>query len=314
MKKLLTALLFLVLLITLIPCSANSTANSTADPTANERVYIEHATRTNLLGMSTTALSGAHIDSSIFTRHDLTVLHYFATWSADCIKELQFMQEAKEAFGSNTAILGLLHEDAVSTPAAALDIINDLGISYPVVHLDSVLETLVNESNYIPQTFFVDSAGNVIYRFVGTFSSYSVLEAMIEANLPPNETFYTVRFFDGLTGALLKTQRVLQGGSAFPPKPPAHSGYEFVSWTGNYINVQHDENVYARYVEIQPPPMLGDVDGDGSITFVDSLLVARYALELPTSDFNLNVADINEDGSVDFNDSLMIFRIALQIE
>lgn len=264
--------------------------------------------------MSTTTLSGTHIDASIFSSHELTVLHYFATWSADCVQEIPLIQEAKYAFGEQVAVLGLLHEDATSTPSAALALFDELGISYPAVHLDSVLTSLVNEYNYIPQTILVDSAGNVVNHFVGTFSDYSTLEAMIESHLPSGEIYYSVQFYDGISGELIKRQRVAQGGSAVPPKPPRHLGYEFTGWDGNYTNVQHNEDVYARYDEVGSLPALGDVDGDGSITFSDALLIARHTLGLAVVGFNLDVADINEDGNVDFNDAILVLRIALEIE
>ncbi len=305
MKKFIPSILVLVLILSLMPFAAS------AVNTPNNNVP---ALRTNLSGMSTTTLSGANIDSSIFSSHELTVLHYFATWSADCVREIKLLQEANYAFGQEVAVLGLLHEDATSTPSTALALFDELNISYPAVHLDSVLTSLVSEYNYIPQTILVDSAGNVVNHFVGTFSDYSTLEAMIESFLPSDEVFYTVRFYDEITGELIKRQRVLQGGSALPPKPPKHLGYEFTGWDGNYTNVQHNEDVYARYNEVGPLPVLGDVDGDGSITFSDALLIARHTLGLAVSGFNSDVADINEDGGIDFNDAILVLRIALEIQ
>lgn len=305
MKKFIPSILVLVLILSIMPFAAS------AVNTPNNNVP---TLRTNLSGMSTTTLSGTNIDASIFSSHELTVLHYFATWSADCVREINLLQEANLAFGQQVAVLGLLHEDATSTPSAALALFNELNISYPAVHLDSVLTSLVSEYNYIPQTILVDSAGNVVKHFVGTFSDYSTLEAMIESCLPSSEIFYTVRFYDGISGELIKRQRVLQGGSALPPKPPKHLGYEFTGWDGNYTNVQHNEDVYARYNEVGPLPVLGDVDGDGSITFSDALLIARHTLGLAVSGFNSDIADINEDGGIDFNDAILVLRIALEIQ
>lgn len=305
MKKIISSILIVVLVLSLTPFAASAVNSSNTNAPA---------LRTNLSGMSTTTLSGANIDASIFSSHKLTVLHYFATWSADCVREIQLMQEANYAFGQQVAVLGLLHEDATSTPSAALALFSELNINYPAVHLDSVLISLVSEYNYIPQTILVDSAGNVVNHFVGTFSDYSALEAMIEEFLPSGEIFYTVCFYDGISGELIKRQRVLQGGNAFLPKPPTHLGYEFAGWQGNYMNIQHNEDVYARYNEVGPMPVLGDVDSDGSITLSDALLIARHTLGLMVSSFNSDVADINEDGAIDFNDAILVLRIALQIE
>ncbi len=298
MKRLLSFILIIALL---LPYSIGAQA------------YASYAQKSNLAGISTETLTGTHIDGSYFSGHKLTILHYFATWSADCLNELNFMQEAYTAFEDQAAVLGLLHEDATSTAEAALSICEELGIEYPTVHLDAILSELVSGADYIPQTFFVDSSGNVIHSFIGTFSDYEVLEAMIEQLLTSNDTYYTVSFYDGLTGGLLKRQRVVHGGTAAPPRAPIHDGYEFDRWDGNYHNVTQNENVYARYIKLDVHPILGDVDGDGSITFADAILIARYSLGVELLDFNFSVADVNEDGNINFNDSLLTLRIALQL-
>lgn len=58
---------------------------------------------------------------------------------------------------------------------------------------------------------------------------------------------YTVRFEDGYTGAILKTEQVKAGGSATPPAAPKRDGYEFVGWMGEYKSVYADSVVYAMW-------------------------------------------------------------------
>lgn len=58
---------------------------------------------------------------------------------------------------------------------------------------------------------------------------------------------YTVRFEDGYSGAILKTERVKAGNNATPPAPPKRDGYEFVGWMGTYKSVYADSVVYAMW-------------------------------------------------------------------
>ena len=46
---------------------------------------------------------------------------------------------------------------------------------------------------------------------------------------------------------VLKVESVVKGDSATPPADPVHAGYRFTGWSGNYIGVTRDENVYATY-------------------------------------------------------------------
>lgn len=69
-------------------------------------------------------------------------------------------------------------------------------------------------------------------------------------------------------------------------------------------------NVTARFTEA--PALPGDVDGSGSVTANDALLVLRAALGL-IDGIDASVADVDGTGTVTANDALMILRCALGI-
>ena len=59
--------------------------------------------------------------------------------------------------------------------------------------------------------------------------------------------------------------------------------------------------------------LMGDVDGDGSLSYNDALMVLRYSISLgeladPT------LADIDGDGQVTYNDALVILRRSIGLE
>lgn len=66
---------------------------------------------------------------------------------------------------------------------------------------------------------------------------------------------------------------------------------------------------------LPPPILLGDIDGDYTITTNDALLILRYVLtgvnSSPHPGFPDGQADINYDGIIDTLDALMLLRIAM---
>ena len=63
----------------------------------------------------------------------------------------------------------------------------------------------------------------------------------------PETVRYTVTFLDGITGEVLKTEKVEKGEDALPPEAPVHSGYTFTKWSGDYTNVTARVDVTATY-------------------------------------------------------------------
>lgn len=57
---------------------------------------------------------------------------------------------------------------------------------------------------------------------------------------------YDINFYD-MDGKLIDAQKIACGNSAVAPDAPAHKGYTFVKWAGNYENVNHSSNVRAVY-------------------------------------------------------------------
>ena len=59
------------------------------------------------------------------------------------------------------------------------------------------------------------------------------------------------------------------------------------------------------------PANTGDVNGDGSISIVDALMVAQYAVGLNPQNFNVNNADADCNGSVNIVDALIIAQYSV---
>ena len=84
------------------------------------------------------------------------------------------------------------------------------------------------------------------------------------------------------------------------------SDYEFY-WTQLFYNVSVPlEDEYIPSESQQPEIIKGDVDGDGSITSYDALLVSMMVVESMEKD--IEKGDLNDDGKVNMVDALIILQ------
>jgi hypothetical protein len=59
--------------------------------------------------------------------------------------------------------------------------------------------------------------------------------------------------------------------------------------------------------------LMGDVSGDGKLSYIDALMILRYSLGMEQLK-NPSAADINGDGNINYNDALTVLRISIGLE
>lgn len=94
-------------------------------------------------------------------------------------------------------------------------------------------------------------------------------------------------------------------------------GWNFEGELGCGDRVNHNacmfifDGLFDHSVTEEPDPgiLMGDVNGDGTVSAQDALLVLRYSMEImDLTEDQLAAADVNADGSVDSADAIMILR------
>ncbi|MDO4567880.1 MAG: choice-of-anchor J domain-containing protein [Clostridia bacterium] len=225
---------------------------------------------------------------------------------------------------------------AISTDGTAYTIERYFGGLYEI-DLDTGAATLIGNTGYEPaadQSMTYDHNNNrLVWALYCVNSESGITDGLVEIDPKTaatswlgsvNEGFVTqlvglfcvpeheaesrtVEFIDGVTGGVIEARTVETGSviTAFPDAP-AHAGFVFAGWTYDGSPVMANIQVFAQYA------LLGDVDGDGTVTTLDALLVMRYASGLGELDeAQLLVGDANGDGDVNMSDALLMLRTAM---
>ncbi len=114
--------------------------------------------------------------------------------------------------------------------------------------------------------------------------------------------------FHNTDGSVIETQNVSMGDTAVAPEMPEfisdpEGDYRFFGWDSELSNITGDMDVYPVYC------MIGDVNGDGAVDSVDSMLAMRIALGfIVATDIQGFAADVDFDDSVTSVDSMLILR------
>lgn len=112
---------------------------------------------------STTDLYGNPVSSDIFSQADLTIINVWGTFCGPCIGEMPALAAWDKQLPDNVQIIGVLCDVEVGgDTSAALSIVNGSGVTYMNLLYNNSLIPLLNQSQYVPTTYFVDRNGNMV--------------------------------------------------------------------------------------------------------------------------------------------------------
>lgn len=127
---------------------------------------------------SVTSISGENIEISSLPQ-DLRVIHFWASWCVTCKDEAPALEEAWEQYrgGQEVLFLGVATSD---NDQDARGFISDMGVTYPnTLDPDGQIADLFT-AMAIPETFFLDKQGVVLYRQVGAFRNSQQIIQIID--------------------------------------------------------------------------------------------------------------------------------------
>ena len=177
MKKMISVLLLLVIALSLASCGKSDT-NGGASTTIAEAQQGASASEqdeykpVSLGDFSAQDFDGNTVSKDIFADYDLTMVNLWTTTCSYCIEEMPILNELRKEFQDDGVRFNIIsvcmdvgntneiNEDSLKK---AKEIIKTTGVEYPTLIPDSVLlEGRLKGIQAFPESFFVDSEGNVV--------------------------------------------------------------------------------------------------------------------------------------------------------
>ncbi len=122
-----------------------------------------------------TSFDGQRIQLSDF-RGRIVVLNFWATWCPPCRVEAPVLQRAAERLESaGVTILGI---DVWDEPAAAIEFLREVGVTYPNAEDATRLIPVEFGVTGLPETFVVDRQGVLLRRWVGPLTDEDLDELL----------------------------------------------------------------------------------------------------------------------------------------
>jgi len=162
MKKILSWLLIVALLFGCTPKAPSPQATATepaAEATPSNTTIEPEPAAEKQFRFSTTDLDGNAVDESIFDGYDLIMLNFWAYWCGPCVREMPELEKLHQAY-PNVLLLGVIVDDSDMDETRA--IVENAGVTYPVLYPEGDLAKLAQNCQYIPTTFFLKPNGMLI--------------------------------------------------------------------------------------------------------------------------------------------------------
>lgn len=125
-------------------------------------------------------LDGDLVRSSDFLGK-VTVVNFWASWCQPCRVEMPLLNQMVDDYPeSDFAVVGIAQDP--ESPEAIADVLEELGIRYPIALTDGTLEQAVGGIPVIPGTMVVDRDGQVVDKRLG-LADETELRTLIESLL-----------------------------------------------------------------------------------------------------------------------------------
>ncbi len=126
------------------------------------------------INFSATDINGNSVSLSDYSGYDVIMINMWEPWCGPCVNEMSDIQKLYTDYKSKGfLVIGAFSDD----PDSAKEIINQKGVTYPVINKPYELKKF--ETGYVPTTIFIDGSGNVLSEepYIGS-RSYSEWETI----------------------------------------------------------------------------------------------------------------------------------------
>lgn len=152
----------------------------TEDTGSAEAAATQETAQQKLFSFRTTDLDGNPVDESVFEDYDLVMLNFWAYWCQPCVMEIPELEKLHQEY-PNVLLLGVIVDD--SDMDQTNTILENAGVTYPVLYPEGDLATLAEKCQYIPTTFFLKPNGMLIGEPVIGSNDYDGWKKTVEGLL-----------------------------------------------------------------------------------------------------------------------------------
>jgi len=183
--------------------------------------------------------------------------------------------------------------------------------------------------NYGANGAAVTAVPNTGYHFVqwsDTSTANPRTDTNVMANVNVTATFaintytLTVNMTGSGTVAKFPDQATYDYGTLVTLTATPATGYPFTGWSGDLTGTTNPTNVTmtgtktVTAIFTSSTTTSGDIDGNGSVTMGDALLLAQSIVGIATlTTAQRQAADVNQDGSITMADTLQVAQIVVGI-
>lgn len=228
---------------------------------------------------------------------------------------------AKVNYDSALKLVGVKKEDFFETSLCSTTSADLAKNPYTVYFSDSLrTEDIMTNGKFVTLTFEVPEDAAIGTEYTITLSGGSAFDAAVNkkalayvaGKITVIENKINIKFLDSC-GDIIETATVKYGETPVAPSNiPATdlgSGYglKFVRWDKEIVPATDDTTYTAQFVQFK----FGDVDGNGSISIIDGIMISRYLAGWHgyDSDYvDTVVADVDLDGVCTLKDCVIIMR------
>lgn len=180
MKRMLSGLLALALLLSLAACGSSRDGGTSA-PQGSAPAQGDVSSQgtassggediepTPMPPFTTTDLEGNTVTEEIFAGKDLTVVNVWGTYCSPCISEMPELGEWAREMPDNVQLIGIVcdvTEEGGETLELAKTILQEADAEFPCLAVSGDLSWLLYSVQGVPTTFFVDGEGRIVGRAI----------------------------------------------------------------------------------------------------------------------------------------------------
>ncbi len=129
-------------------------------------------------------VAASNSDAADTETNSWRVVNYWSQWCAPCRVEIPMFNElSKELAHSEVVIVGVNFDE--DPQPVTLDIAQELGIEFPTLTVEEVLQLELRPPDVLPTTYILSSSNEIVAKLIGQQTRQDIVEALSAQGYSP---------------------------------------------------------------------------------------------------------------------------------